>query len=191
MLKFEGEFVNGVPVGTFKYYFEDGKIKAVSQMYEQGRRSRTKVFHNNGRIMAEGNYLDRKKDSTWQYYSDYDGVLLSREHYENGVIDGIVINYYPTGAVAEELPYKAGLKHGEWKRYFTDGKLKLKATYIDDRLEGLMLVYHQKGFPEVSGMYKNNFKDGLWLYYNEEGIVIKKERYAKGNLKEVITPDPY
>jgi antitoxin component YwqK of YwqJK toxin-antitoxin module len=82
------------------------------------------------------------------------------------------------------------MKDGEWKRYFTDGKLKLKATYIDDKLEGLMLVYHQKGFPEVSGMYKNNFKDGLWLYYDEEGIVIKKERYAKGNLKEVITPDP-
>jgi len=188
ILKFEGEFVDSKPVGTFKYYYADGKVKAVSEMYEQGTRSRTQVFHNNGRLMAKGNYLNKKKDSAWVYYSDYDGVLLSSEFYQGGLLEGIVINYFPQGGVAEEILYKDGLKNGEWKRYFTDGKLKLKAKYIDDKLEGLMLVYHQKGFPEVSGMYKNNFKDGMWMYFNEQGIVTKKERYIKGNLKESIIP---
>lgn len=189
LLKFEGEFNDGIPMGTFKYYYPDGKIKAVSAMYEQGKRSRTKVFHNNGRMMAEGNYLDKKKDSTWLYYSDYDGVLLSREHYANGLLEGQVLNYYPKGNVAEEINYVSGIKQGEWKRYFTDGKLKLKAKYIDGKLQGLMYIYHQKGFPEVSGMYKDNYKDGMWMYYDEGGEIIKKERYIKGNLKETTLPD--
>ena len=188
-LKFEGAFIDNMPVGTFTYYYKNGKVKAVSHMYDGGKRSRTKVYHENSRLMAEGNYLNKMKDSTWVYYSDFDGVLLSHEHYENGLLEGTVINFYPKGSVAEEIAYKAGLKHGDWKRFFTDGKLKLKATYLHDKLEGLMLVYHQNGFPEVSGMYKNNLKDGMWVYYDDQGIVFKKERYLRGNLKETILPE--
>jgi len=189
LLKFEGEFHDNQPIGTFKYYYENGKVKAVSEMYDHGTRSRTKVYHKNGRLLAEGNYLNKKKDSIWSYYSDYDGILLSNENYVDGALDGVVINFYSNGRIAEELPYKSGLKQGEWKRYFTDGKLKLKANYVDDKLEGLMLIYYQKGFPEVSGMYKNNFKEGMWMYYDAEGMISKKERYVRGNLKEVILPE--
>jgi antitoxin component YwqK of YwqJK toxin-antitoxin module len=66
-LKFEGSFVDGIPFGTFLFYYPEGKIKARSEMYDNGRRSRTKTFHSNGRLMAEGNYLDKKKDSSWSY----------------------------------------------------------------------------------------------------------------------------
>lgn len=183
-LKFEGRFVDGLPVGTFTYYYPDGKIRAVSEMIDGGKRSHTKIYHKNTRLMAEGNYLNKQKDSTWKYYSDFDGVLLSTEHYENGVLEGKVINYYPSGEVAEEIPYENGLKEGVWKQYFTDGKLKLKATYVNDLLEGLMLVYYQNGVPEISGMYENNFKHGMWIHFNERGEVIKKETFRNGRLKK-------
>jgi antitoxin component YwqK of YwqJK toxin-antitoxin module len=183
-LKFKGSFVDGIPVGTFFFYYPEGKIKARSEMYDNGRRSRTKTFHSNGRLMAEGNYLNKKKDSSWSYYSDFDGVLLSAEFYANGEHEGIVYNYYPSGAVNEEIPYKNGVKQGEWKRYFTDGNLKLTAKYIDGKLEGLMLIYFQNGVPEVSGMYVNNFKDGLWLYFNPRGETLKKETFERGHLRK-------
>lgn len=183
-LKFEGHFVDGLPVGTFTYYYPDGKIRAISEMIDGGKRSHTRIFHNNTRLMAEGNYLEEKKDSTWNYYSDFDGVLLSTENYANGVLEGTVITYYPSGSVAEEIPYKNGLKEGVWKQYFTDGKLKLKATYVNDLLEGLMLVYHQNGVPEISGTYENNFKHGLWFTFNNRGEVIKKETYKNGHLRK-------
>lgn len=138
--------------------------------------------------MGEGNYLDKKKDSTWNYYSDFDGVLMSTEYYENGQLEGTVINYYPEGSIAEEIPYKNGIKDGVWKQYFTDGKLKLKATYIDDKLEGLMLVYYRNGVPEISGIYENNYKHGLWLYFSERGETLKTEKYLKGHLKETVIP---
>lgn len=186
-LKFEGRFIDNNPVGTFTYYYPDGKVKAISEMYERGRRSRTKVFHNNGRLMGEGNFLDKVKDSTWNYYSDFDGVHLSMEFYRKGKLDSTVLNFYPKGGVAEEIPYTNGIKNGVWKQYYTDGKLKLKATYIEDKLQGLMLVYYQNGLPEVSGMYKNNLKNGLWMYFNDEGAVIKKETYVNGHLRKTET----
>ena len=186
-LKFEGAFINDIPVGTFTFYYPDGKIRAVSVMFDNGKRSRTKLFHPNGRLMGEGNYLNKVKDSTWNYYSDFDGVRLSSEYYIEGALDGNVVNYYPQGDVAEEIPYKMGLKDGVWKQYFTDGKLKLKATYINDMLEGMMFVYYQNGVPEVSGIYKNNFKDGPWLYFTDKGVAYKKETFLKGSLKKTET----
>jgi antitoxin component YwqK of YwqJK toxin-antitoxin module len=182
--KYEGSFVDNLPVGTFTYYYPDGKVKAISEMHDKGTRSRTRMFFTNGRLMGEGNYLNRSKDSTWNYYSDFDGVKMSREYYIEGVLDSTVINYYGEGGVAEEIPYSMGLKEGVWKQYFTDGVLKLKATYINDKLEGLMLVYYQNGVPEVSGPYKNNFKDGLWIYFTDRGVVYKKETYLKGRLRQ-------
>lgn len=183
-LKFEGRFINSIPLGTFTYYYPDGKVKAVSEMFDNGRRSRTKVYHNNTRLMAEGNYLDKKKDSTWNYYSDFDAALLSTEYYEDGELHGTVYNYFPGGEIAEQIPYKNGIKEGVWKQYFTDGKLKLKATYVNDKLEGLMLVYYQNGVVEVSGLYVNNFKDGIWMYFSDRGETIKKETYKEGRLKK-------
>jgi antitoxin component YwqK of YwqJK toxin-antitoxin module len=183
-LKFEGQFIDNIPVGTFVFYYPDEQIKARSEMYDHGRRSRTKTFHPNGRLMAEGNYLDKQKDSTWNYYSDFDGVLISTENYKDGQLDGMVYNFYPAGGIAEEIPYVNGVKDGVWKRFFTDGKLKLKATYVNGMLEGLMLVYFQNGVPEISGMYEHNLKNGLWLYFNDRGQTLKKETYKQGNLKK-------
>ena len=137
--------------------------------------------------MGEGNFLDKQKDSTWNYYSDFDDVHLSMEFYRKGKLDSTVLNYYPEGGVAEEIPYTLGIKDGVWKQYFTDGNLKLKATYINDKLEGLMLIYYLNGLPDISGMYKNNFKDGMWIYFNEQGGIIKKETFVKGQLKNTET----
>ena len=184
ILKFEGAFVDNIPVGTFTYYYPDGKVKAISKMQEQGKRSQTKIFHANGRLMGEGNYLEKVKDSSWNYYSDFDGVRVSSEYYIKGKLDSTVINYYPKGGVAEEIPYSMGLKDGVWKQYFTDGKLKLKATFVNDKLEGQMLVYYMNGIPEVSGIYKNNLKNGPWIYFTEKGVAYKKDTFLRGLLKK-------
>lgn len=187
-LRYEGQFKNGVAIGTFTYYYPDGKVKAVSEMYDNGRRSYTKVYHKNGRLMGVGRYFDKAKDSTWNYFSDYDGVLLSSEYYVNGLLDSIAINYFPKGGVAEEIPYRQGVKEGVWKQYFSDGTLKLKATYENDLLQGLMIVYYPNGLPEVSGMYKNGLKNGMWMHFDEQGKVYKKETFERGHIRSTEFP---
>lgn len=186
-LKYEGQFIDNKPVGEFKYYYPGGRLKAISMMIDGGNRSRTRMFHENGRLMAVGNYLEMEKDSTWNYYSDFDGALMSTEYFIKGRLDSVLVNYFPSGQVAEEIPYTLGAKNGEWKKYFTDGKLMLKATYIHDKLEGVMVVYHQNGVPEISGIYRENFKDGLWIYFNDRGGVLKKETWLMGRLKKTET----
>ena len=94
-VSYEGNFVDGIPVGEFKYYYPNGKIKAVSMMSENGKFSRAKMYHRNGRLMAEGKFVEQKKDSIWNYYSEYDGILLSTEIYKDQLKSGVWKNFLP------------------------------------------------------------------------------------------------
>jgi antitoxin component YwqK of YwqJK toxin-antitoxin module len=181
-LKYSGQYENGVPTGSFTYYYPEGKIKAVLNHLDSGNVVYAKNYFPAGHVMAEGKYIDQKKDSTWLYYSESDGSLSSEEHYNNTVKDGVWKTYYPEGQVAEEIIYRNGLKEGPWVQYFTDGKVKMKTTYINDEIEGQYLIYHLNGMVEVSGAYLNSKKNGTWVFYNEIGLMEKREEYKDGLL---------
>lgn len=179
---YEGRFNDGVPEGEFRYYYPDGKLKAISVMSDKGKLSRTTSFANNGRKIAEGIFRNEKKDSTWRYYSDYDGVLLSSENYCEGVKNGSSATFYPNGNFAEKIQYKDGKKAGDWIQYFEDGKVKLKGYYTNDEKEGPFKGFYPDGKTSVSGAYKTGHKDGLWTFYGEKGDVIRSEKYSEGAL---------
>jgi antitoxin component YwqK of YwqJK toxin-antitoxin module len=179
---YEGHFRNGLPSGTFKYYYADGRVKAISKFSEDGKRSRTTTYFGSGKKMAEGIYVDEKKDSTWRFYSDYDSALLSEESYKNGKKDGITKTYYPGKGVAEQMTWKNGVKEGPWIQYYTDGTIKMKAIYHNDEKNGLMEAFLPTGKPMFNGRYLNGDPDGTWMYYDDKGNPAKKEVYDKGAL---------
>ncbi len=181
-LKFKGNFKDDIPFGEFIYYYPGEQIKAVSYIFNNGKESRTKIYHKNGILIAEGKYLNRKKDSIWHYYSDFDGVLLSEDVYKDNVKAGVWKTFFPDGSVMEEINYKDDQKNGKWIQYYSDGLVKLKATYIDGKLQGLMTVYHLNKEVNISGTYKENLKNGVWMYFNDHAETIKKEVFDHGIL---------
>ncbi|MCX6281200.1 MAG: hypothetical protein NTU51_04500 [Bacteroidetes bacterium] len=177
---YDGQFINGIPTGAFRYYYPDGKLKTISYLSDQGKTARTISYSYNGRKIAEGNYRSEKKDSTWRYYSDQDGVLLSEETYIQGVKEGVSRTFYPNGNIAEILHYREGLKEGEWIQNFEDGKLKFKGGYAGDEKEGAFTGYFPGGRINMSGAYKSGHKDGTWTFYEENGDVMRTEKYSEG-----------
>lgn len=182
-LKYTGEFFNNKPLGEFKYYFPNGKTKAIIFHQDSGRISYTTNYYSNGNIMARGKYVDQKKDSTWLYYTEEDAKLASEEFYVIGSREGVWKVYYPEGNLAEEMNYRANVRQGPWTLYFTDGNIKLKATYIDDKLEGTYLIYHLNGNVEVSGSFLHDNKHGTWVYLSDLGELQKREEYVNGKLE--------
>ncbi|MBU1011545.1 MAG: toxin-antitoxin system YwqK family antitoxin [Bacteroidetes bacterium] len=182
-LKYEGTFKNDIPIDTFKYYYPDGKLRALSVFYNEGKKSYAKLFHRNEKLMAEGNYLNQKKDSVWRYYSEYDGVLLSEEIYINNQKNGLWRQFFPNGNVAEELNYKNDVEDGEWKQFYTDGTKKLEGFYVRGLKEGLIQMFYPNGQVETSGNYLNSLKEGIWKSFSEDGKVNKEEYYQNGKLK--------
>lgn len=181
-VRYEGQFKDDIPVGAFSYFYPDGNIRAISKMSNDGKVSRTKLFHRNGKLMAEGKYFDQKKDSIWNYYSEYDGVLLSSENYIETQKQGVWKNFYPDGTVAEEITYANNVKSGSWKRFHTDLTTKLEGNYLKDLKEGNFTLFHPNGQLELSGTYEKGLQEGMWIQFDENGKKLKEENYKAGKL---------
>lgn len=177
---YEGQFTDGIPTGEFRYYSPDGKIKTVSVMSDEGKTARTVSFATNGLKIAEGKYRFEKKDSTWRYYSELDGVLLSEENYLAGTRNGVSKTFYPNGNITEVIHYLSGKKEGEWIQYFDDGKVKFKGAYLNDEKEGPFTGYFSSGKISFSGAYKAGHMDGNWTFYDENGGVMRTDKYSEG-----------
>ena len=187
---YEGRFRDGIPFGEFRYYYPDGKLKTRSVVSSQGRRATTVSFFPNGKKMAEGKYLDEKKDSTWRFYSEFDEVLVSEDDYRRGKLDGRSRIYYPDGVLSEEIHYREGVKDGPWEQHYTDGKIKLRGAYSQGQKAGSFRLFHLDGRPMLTGQYRDGHQDGIWTYFDEKGAIIKKEFYVLGRLDRTEPSTP-
>jgi len=180
-LLWEGGFKNNKPVGVFKYYHVNDSLRArLTYRGEDGKRCYAKMYHLNGKRMAEGNYIDKEvKDSVWTYYDEL-GVLLSKETYKNGLKEGPSYVYLPNGDISEEKNWRNGKEHGVLKQYVEKGKLRSLGQYVNGKREGKFVYYYPNGTEAASGFYRNDLKDGIWLYKKTDGKLDDKEVYING-----------
>ncbi len=180
-IRYRGQFRDGKPYGTFIYFYPAGMLKAKMTYSDDGRTAYLKSFQLDGKIMAEGKFINRKKDSTWLYFSDVDGKLVLEENYNIGVKQGPVIIYYPkTGKPSELTDYKDGLKNGRWIKYFPDGKISSSGVYVNDTLQGSFSVYDINGKLLIQGQYEKSLQEGLWITYDSLGNIQKKQYFHGG-----------
>jgi len=180
ILKYEGAFINNDPTGEFKYYYEDGKIRAISKFFEKGLRSFTVSYFPNGKLMSEGYYISTHKDSTWKYYNGID-VVIREEFYRNNLKNGEWKTYYPDGSLTDKITWKNGKKEGPWEQNYSGGTLKTQ--FKNDKLEGNYQVFTPSGKLRNQGKYINNLKEGIWFWYDEKGLPNKKFVYKNDKLK--------
>ena len=180
-IRYRGQFRDGKPYGTFIYFYPAGMLKAKMTYSDDGRTAYLKSFQLDGKIMAEGKFINRKKDSTWLYFSDVDGKLVLEENYNIGVKQGPIIIYYPkTGKPSELTDYKDGLKNGRWIKYFPDGKISSSGVYVNDTLQGPFSVYDINGKLLIQGQYEKSLQEGLWITYDSLGNIQKKQYFHGG-----------
>lgn len=185
ILKYEGYFVNNFPSGEFKYYYDDGKIKAISKYFEKGLRSFTTTYFPNGKLMSEGYYISTHKDSCWKYYNGFD-VVIKEEFYRANLKNGEWKTYYDDGSLTDRMCWKNGKREGPWEQNYSGGSLKTQ--FKNDKLEGNYQVFTPEGKIRYQGKYKNNLKEGLWFWFNEDGLPCKKYMYSNNKLisKELV-----
>ena len=181
-LIYEGAFLDDNPFGEFKYYYNDGGIKAVSKFQDNGTISYTVLYHKNGKILAKGKFINEKKDSIWNYYRKSDELLVSKDNYKDGKMHGESISYYPIGNIAEIINYNNGQKQGAWKKYFQDASIQLEGNYFDDEIDGKFDLYYPGGILKTTGGYKKSLKQGDFKYYSSSGKLEKIENYVNGKL---------
>ena len=131
--------------------------------------------------MAEGKFVNQKKVGIWKYYLDQESnALVSTEKYDNGVLNGESITYYPnTGQATEVAMFKNGKMNGYLRKFFPDGKIMTESYYKNGLPDGPFIHYHMDGKVQIEGGYVNGIQTGDWKYFDENGNQVDEEEFKK------------
>lgn len=88
---------------------------------------------------------------------DREGMLLAQLPYTAGLLHGEAIYYHSNGSVREKIAYEKGVRHGAYHRYNREGGVMEEGTYSDGHLQGLVLGYDHEG----AVLFEEVYEEGL------------------------------
>ena len=177
--RYEGEFKNDKCKGTFRYYDEQGNLKATNEFDKSGEKALNKTYAPNGRMIATGYYVNQKKEGEWRYFDKETGQLLLVEDNTNGKVNGWSRLYNPsTGKLAEETQYVDGQPEGQCRKFSDTGVLLMECQYRNGVLDGPVKSYYPSTALKEEGQYAKGEKTGLWKTYNEDGDLIAEDTFG-------------
>jgi len=168
-IRYEGKFVHGKEVDTFKFYTLNHKksvLSAVKVFNPNNNKASVKFLSSKGKLISEGTLNGKLYVGKWVYYHNKSKNIMSVEYYnDNGNLEGEKVVYYANGQVAERSNYKDGKLEGSSKWYSESGKLLKDFSYENDELHGLSKYYDASGIILAEGEYQRGRKHGIWSYY--------------------------
>ena len=186
-LKYEGSFEQNKPVGQWKRYHENGKVKALMSYRPHSDRVFASLFDDEGNLYAKGVFVGSLRDSTWNFYDG--SQLLMIENYHLGKREGKATGFYKDGKVRWEKWWKADLAEGKAIEYDPAGIVKSEIFYKADKKNGPAIFYDEKGAKNVEGAYKDDLSDGTWKIYDIGGKLKYQVKYDKGEILNKGTLD--
>ena len=179
-IRYEGSFSNDKPVGEWKRFHENGKIKAKLFHIPNTDRATAELFDNNGIRYAKGNYKGTLKDSTWNYFNNL--RLVGKENFTDGVKNGQSLTFFENGVAATESNWINGILSGVSRSFYPSGKKKMEVMFRQGKHQGLNLVYYESGITKITGHYDNDQADGSWKFADENGNLKYELKYKAGVL---------
>lgn len=190
----EGIITNeGKKEGPWKYFYEDGSIRASGNFTNNLEQGTWKYFYNTGKTEQTGNYKNGKFDGLWTWYYQ-SGAPKREEEYYDGREEGLSTEYdtvgniitsgsYFDGQKEGEWIYKAGdysekgkfigdLKDGKWQAFYADGKLKYEGNFIQGNPDGEHVFYYPNGQLKETNYYIMGISEKNWKKYDENGVLL-------------------
>ncbi|WP_418263384.1 toxin-antitoxin system YwqK family antitoxin [Flavobacterium faecale] len=174
-LKYEGTFAHGKEVGTFKF-FDDTKAGSViaTREFNANDGSAYTVFYDQAKNkVSEGKVVNKQFEGEWKYYHQASPIVMTKENYKDGKLDGLRSVYYSNGKLAEETNYVNGIKEGKYKKYSENGITLEEAIYKANEFHGPAIYKEADGQMVSQGNYSNGKKVGVWKFF-ENGKMSKE-----------------
>lgn len=157
-------------------YFRNGIVAQRGALANGLREGVWRSWSLDGRtIVSEGAYRNGRRDGVWRYY-DNRGQLYQTQSYQPKPARSFGIFFHPD----------YGNENGPYARYFPDGSLEERGTFVGGYYEGPMQRHHRNGRVAVRGSYHRDQKSGQWNYYYPEGNLERTEHYEDGQLHGIL-----
>ena len=165
--------INGKVDGIYKEYYDNGKIKFISDHKAYYTSNPTffcgvyKEFYESGKLKIDGNYKLVDSIECLNCFDLNDNKVKTKA-------------------------YGHSLKVGDWKEYYENGILKSIGVYY----KGIHETYGSHNPKQTNdgvgiftpGDYSEEYlKDKGWKYYNDKGQLIKEEYYYNGVITNIHT----
>lgn len=200
-IKEEGNYIDDLRHGFFKYYTNTGNLIKTERWVmgvlqepdatTEKIQIRKELDKSTGHISAVGPYLQGQKEGVHRIY-DEEGNVVDGGIYAQGVLlaEGITDDmgrrqkhwkfYYQTGDLKEEGGYKDGRRHGKWTYYFINGNVEQQGRFSKDKPDGYWVWYHDNGEVWREEEYVRGLRDGAFVEKDDEGNVIAKGEFIEG-----------
>lgn len=185
--------------GKWKWFFEDELTVKMEGTYKNGlKNGYWKEYDRDGNLLSATKYVDGEKqekaeelvqlDVRTDYYPD-GRVKVVATYTKDGKPEGVRREYNEKGEVEKSFIFRngrivgegvftdAGQRQGNWKEYYSDGKLKAIGAYTDDKKEGTWKFYYRNGQLEQVGKFTDNQPDSLWRWYYSSGKLLREEHF--------------
>jgi antitoxin component YwqK of YwqJK toxin-antitoxin module len=111
---------------------------------------------------------DKKEGTAYIYFPD--GKIQQTIAWNSGKKEGLSKEYDKDGNLITLLEYSndflvsrerinrldsKGLKQGDWKEFYPNGRIKTEKTYVDDNLHGYYKEYDNRGILVLTMLYEN------------------------------------
>lgn len=178
-LGYVGQFKDDMPSGTFRYVSMGDTLVAEVFYFRGGYASSNRYYYPDGALMAEGYYLDKRKDSVWKLYAS-SGRLIREERFEKGLLHGRRLLYDVDGKLSEDQHWFRGLRNGRW--FIHDEKGYQISTYKLNVTHGRYVALYPDSTRFIEGSYDEGLKEGVWHFYLPSGTLYKDDTYKRNVL---------
>lgn len=186
-IKYEGRFVNNIPVSEWKRYHENGKIKALLTFRNQSERAFAFLFDEAGKLYAKGVFEGTLRDSIWNFYNG--DLIVQTENYRLGKKDGKSVCFDQDGKKISEKEWRDDLPDGNSVEYYPAGTKRNEIAYLKGKKNGIAIFFDDKGIKTMEGSYLDDLSDGDWKMFNKEGKLLYQIKYNKGEVLNSGTLD--
>ena len=140
-----------------------------------------KEYYPNGKLAAHGQYVNGKKEGSWEWFNSNNGMLWCKGLYENDQKEGLWISFGSDGNNVSEFRYHKGKLHGPM-RCFYKGVLTKLGSYSQDKRHGPWEHFFHSGSIMTQGQYVDGLEEGLWKNFAPEGHVRDTCTFDKGEV---------
>ncbi len=204
-IKIEKEYKDGELHGYYVKYYQNGKKKEEG-WYQNGEQEQQWLsYYPDGTIQTDYYYLNGKFTKENLDFS-LDGKLhLLSTYDENGVTDvkrllndgttksnrktegaaTTIEDLFSSGKVRAKYTISCGNYINDFVRYFPDGSLIYKVSYVSDKREGKYEWIGVNGQKSIDGYYQDDLAEGAWRYYAYNGKLSREGNYRGGSMDSI------
>ena len=179
-LEKEGYYSKGQMVGTWKYFYIDGRSKLEEEIIDSTKYVRAFWL---GDSLHTQTIIDGTGEMTTYYNL---GNLKERYIYKDGILNGPFLEKRISGDSLISGSYIQGKKTGEWRYFYYTGTIEKIANYENDLLVGKYFYFYDNGQINVEGLHENGKKKGQWTWYTKQG-----NRDMSGTFKNDLHNRPF